>query len=192
MPKPAKLSNYRIVQRWHKICGWNTWTVPILPSSSEMLLSMAPPCLRRFDLAPPSGQEAERTPELNFSLSTLEEQLELQFPVLVVKEADGGNSSLVDSTALIRNSRPLSEDFNVHCDNSRVASFVLDTKDACFSTLDLRCLSNLHQSQTQFPVSRPSFNAEQYLPKTTVTSSESEASTQLNHHRTYPMTTLYW
>ena len=129
-----------------------------------MLVSVTTRGERRFELASPSPQDAEHTPKLTFSLSTLEEQLEPQFAVgLVTRVATdtGGNSSLVvDSTALIRNSRPLSGDFNVHCENSRVASFM-----SRVAGLVLRSFSTLHQSQTQLPVSRPSFEAEQYLQK---------------------------
>jgi len=86
-----------------------------------MLVSVTTRCERRFELASPSPQDAERTTRLTFSLSTLEEQLEPQFAVglgslvhLVATDNGEGNTSLVDSTALIRNSRPLSGDFNEH------------------------------------------------------------------------------
>jgi len=86
-----------------------------------MLVSVTARCERKFELASPSPQDEERTPKLTFSLSTLEEQLEPQFAVglgspvtLIAADTGGGNSSLVDSTALIRNSRPLSGDFNEH------------------------------------------------------------------------------
>ena len=149
---------------------WSTCTVPMLPSSSEILVSVVTRCLRKFELASPSQEVgAERTAVLSaFSLSTLEEQLEPQFAVglgspvpLVAKDTDEGNSSFVDSTASIKISRPLSGDLNVHCENSWVASFMSTV--ACFWGLLLFWFSTLHQSQIQFPVSRPSFDMEQYL-----------------------------
>ena len=146
-----------------RMSRWSTCTVPVLPSSSEMLVSVVTRCLRRFELASPSQ------PELSaFSLSTLEEQLEPQFAVglgspvtLAAADSGGRNSSLVDNTASIRILRPLSGDFSVHCENSWVATFM--STSACSWGFFFLCFSNL-QSQTQLPVSSPSFDMEQYLP----------------------------
>lgn len=147
----------------------STCKVPWLPSSSEMLVSMAIRFSQELELASPGPQEREPMPQLNFSLSRLEEQLEPQsaiglgLPAAAAADSRGGSTCSDDRAAFIRNSSPLSGDFNVHCENSRVVSLM--SKVTRFSFFTARCFSNLHQSHTQLPESTPSADVQQYLKK---------------------------
>lgn len=103
----------------------------------------------------------------NFSLSRLEEQLEplsllgLGSHDLAWRDSDESTSS-EDRAALIRYSRPLSGEVNVHCERrSRVLS--LRSEVVRLSFLTTRCVLILHQSQIQLPESTPSVEVQQYL-----------------------------